>query len=87
MKNIINFKLLLSILFLPIVLASCGGDDSSSNDQSQNDSVFESPQAPNVETKSFNIELTGLAVQRVSNGDEVAVDFSGVRSTGTYYLQ
>lgn len=90
MKGNENLKVLLGLLSVSLMLVSCGGDDDDSSPspivQAEIDEVVESPDAPDIVTKEFTVELSNLVVQRISNGESVAVDVAGVTSNGIFYL-
>lgn len=89
MKGIENLKVVLGLLSVSLMLVSCGGDDDDSPPspvvQAKIDEVVESPNAPDIVIKEFTVELSNLVVQRISNGESVAVDVAGVTSNGIFY--
>lgn len=72
-------RLILS-LGLTALLASCGGGSGG------NEPILASPETPappTYVTKDYTISMSEASVKRISNGDAVDVDTSGIEGSGT----
>ncbi len=76
MKQLIHTVLITSSL---VALTACGGGGGSSNGNSGSSTANDNQ----VVTKSFTVGLSGVTISRVSNGDSLTVDTTGVNSTGS----
>ena len=73
---------LMMSLGLAAMLASCGGGGGSSG----KDPVLappETPAPPTYVTKDYTISMSEASVKRISNGDPVEVDTTGIEGNGT----
>ena len=76
-----HFRLIIS-LGLAAMLASCGGGGGGSS----NDPVLttpETPAPPTYATKSYTISMSEASVKRISNGELVDVEITGIEGSGT----
>ena len=71
---------LIMALGLTAVLASCGGGGGG------NEPILASPETPappTYVTKDYTISMSEASVKRISNGDPVEVDTTGIEGNGT----
>ena len=71
---------LIMALGLTAVLASCGGGGGG------NEPILASPETPappTYVTKDYTISMSEASVKRISNGDLVDVDTTGIEGNGT----
>ena len=71
---------LIMALGLTAVLASCGGGGGG------NEPILASPETPappTYVTKDYTISMSEASVKRISNGDLVEVDTTGIEGNGT----
>jgi len=76
-----HYRLILSF-GLTALLVSCGGGGGGSS----NDLVLalpETPAPPTYATKDYAISMSEASVKRISNGDAVEVDVTGIEGSGT----
>jgi hypothetical protein len=73
-------RLILS-LGLTALLASCGGGSGGGNELIL--APPETPAPPTYVTKDYTISMSEASVKRISNGDAVDVDTSGIEGSGT----
>ena len=68
-------------LGLTALLASCGGGGGGGNEPTL--ATPETPAPPTYVTKGYTISMSEASVKRISNGDPVEVDTTGIEGSGT----
>lgn len=75
---------LIMALGLTALLASCGGGGGG------NEPILatpETPAPPTYVTKDYTISMSEASLKRISNGDPVEVDTTGIEGSGTVRVQ
>ena len=81
-----NMIIILGLLSLVSLIASCGGGGADSGASTDNGASADAPMTnaeDQVTTKAFAVSLNTLLINRPSNGDSVSVDIEGISSSGT----